>query len=188
MVLILTAPNKEDYHSFYGLIKDKEIFKRFELLQNKSLKWCENFMNNWIQLDEQGEFLRWMKLIKIAESKNDAEYYTNQNSTLIGFITHDDAGAIEGGISGFKMLLNYGIIEKYRGQGIMTMALKLRLQRLEELQYNIVSAFIDSDNLESRKVLLKCGFVKVGENDLGESYAKRIYLNESTFNKAFSLQ
>ena len=187
MVLILTAPNNGDYHSFCELIKDKEIFKRFELFQNKPLDWCEKYINNWIQINKQGESLRWMKLIKIAESKNADEYYTDKNSTLIGFILHNDAGALEVGISGFKMLLNYGIIQKYRGKGIMTMALKLRLQRLYELKYNIISAYIEADNLESRKVLLKCGFNKVSDNDLGESYVKRIYMDESTFRKEFNL-
>ena len=106
---------------------------------------------------------------------------------MIGFISLNEAGPSDALYSGFKVLLNFGIMQQFRGKGLMTMALKMRLQRLYELEYNIAAAFISGSNPESEKVLTKCGFDKIRDTDVGKSYVKRLYIDEQRYKTAFGI-
>lgn len=85
------------------------------------------------------------------------------------------------------MLLNFGIGKKYEGKGIMTAALKITLDHLYQLEYNIVSAYVKPDNIGSEKVLEKCGFDLIHDDFYGKTYVKALKIDKDEYLNAFNL-
>jgi RimJ/RimL family protein N-acetyltransferase len=84
-------------------------------------------------------------------------------------------------------LINFGIDSKFRNNGLMTYALQLTLDYMTSLEYGYACALVRDSNLSSKRVLEKCGFIKVSDNEIGSLHAKRLIWNEYDFNKSFKL-
>jgi RimJ/RimL family protein N-acetyltransferase len=84
----------------------------------------------------------------------------------IGFHSAPDAtGSVE---------IGYGLVEKFRGQGIATEITKSLLKwTLEQPEVSEVRAETDEDHLASRRVLEKTGFTFLGSDGETRFYAKR---------------
>lgn len=66
--------------------------------------------------------------------------------------------------------LDFWILEKARGRGIMTAAVYNVLAYLQKMEVPIVYAFTDKSNLASIKVLEKCNMKIIGESGDGKMY------------------
>ena len=62
-----------------------------------------------------------------------------------------------------RAAIGYGLAKKFRGKGIVTIATKLVLQYSKhKLKLHGISAYINTKNKLSKKVLIRCGFKKIG--------------------------
>ncbi|KAA5538615.1 GNAT family N-acetyltransferase [Adhaeribacter rhizoryzae] len=185
MNLLLTLPHKNDYSEFFEMNKDPQFQKEFPNLRGQTIQDARNIMDSWIKKNQESgpsDFV----FIKIAKQPSPIDYYDSSNSKMIGFITVGEAGLADYSNTGFKTLLNYGIIEKYRNKGLMTLALNMRLQAYLDLEYTILPAYIKGDNPASESVLKKCGFIRIDDNNFGSTYVKRLHIDAETFNDAFT--
>jgi RimJ/RimL family protein N-acetyltransferase len=57
-------------------------------------------------------------------------------------------------------LLEYEINPDYRGQGIASREVPIFLQEYQNMGYNQVTAMVEEDNIASRKILHKNGFIE----------------------------
>ena len=65
--------------------------------------------------------------------------------------------------------------------------MEMTLERLYQLEYNIVSAYVKPDNIGSEKVLEKCGFDLVKHDFLGKTYVKALKIDMDDYRSAFGL-
>jgi RimJ/RimL family protein N-acetyltransferase len=170
MFLVLTNPHSGDYSEFFELTQDERIQSEFKNFQNFDANDVIEHINQWIEINNS-ESLNWLKLIKIGFE--DAEIYDSTNSKLIGFMSISDAGIVDQAITGCNNLFNFGIMEEFRNQGLMTNAVRMRLQRLKEMNYNLLYALVKSDNHASERVLEKAGFQILDEVATGKLYMIR---------------
>lgn len=65
---------------------------------------------------------------------------------------------------GFKAVeIEYNLDEEYRKQGIMTIYLPIYLAELERRGFKNILAHVEKENLASKKLLKKNGFIKFNE-------------------------
>jgi RimJ/RimL family protein N-acetyltransferase len=184
MNLLLTLPHMNDYVEFHEINQDFQLQSEFPNLRNQSLQEAKVILDKWIIRNHEpgpADFV----FVKIAKEVNEKNYYDSSNSKMIGFITVNESALSDFSRTGFKTLLNYGLMEKYRNKGIMTMALKMRIEAYIDLGYNILPAYIKGDNPASERVLRKCGFRRVNDDILGSTFVKRLDIDELTFDSAF---
>ncbi|MBC6365263.1 GNAT family N-acetyltransferase [Algoriphagus sp. AK58] len=184
MHLVLTPPHQNDLIEFHKMNQDLMIQREFSNLKNITLDGSKQLLKNIIMNFEENPNSDFC-FIKLAFNLNDQDYYDNSNSVLVGFISVNEGSFTEFNFSGFQTLLTYGIIERFRNKGLMTNALNFRIERFEELGFNIIPAYIKGNNPASEKVLIKCGFIKILENDFGCTYVKRITMPKVQFDINF---
>jgi RimJ/RimL family protein N-acetyltransferase len=181
MNLILTPPKPSDLQQFYSMMQDSGLQGQFLNFRNPSIERAQLILKESIRLSEglQNEDFCFIKL-DVLNSDEDSDHL------LIGFISINLASDIEYANSGFKTLLNFGIIEPFRNQGLMTKALQLRFEWFLERGYNFVPAFIKGENVSSERVLKKVGFIKVVDEIYGSTYLKRMKMSIAEFNANFN--
>jgi RimJ/RimL family protein N-acetyltransferase len=164
--------------------QDLMFQKEFHSIRNMTLDESKKLLTTIISDNKQNSKTDFC-FVKITHTLNEKNYYDSINSVMVGFISVNEATMEEFKYSGFQTLLNFGIIEQFRNIGLMTNALNFRVERFEELGYNIIPAFIKGANPISEKVLKKCGFLKILENNMGSIYVRRITLSKKQFNLDF---
>jgi RimJ/RimL family protein N-acetyltransferase len=184
MFLILTDPKPHDYLEFFEMNKDPQFQKEFLNLKMQSKEEAKEVIQNLISR-RQNEKIFDYAFIKIIKEESVIDHYDSSNSKMIGFITLGQAGETDYLRSGFKLLLNYGIMEKYSGKGLMTNALNTRFKKYIQSEISFIPAYIKGFNPSSERVLAKCGFIKIDDNNLGSTYVKRLCLDMPTFQANF---
>jgi RimJ/RimL family protein N-acetyltransferase len=186
MKLLVTDPIESDAQSFHNLILEPEIQREFPSFKNRtfleSKNEIDNWSNNWLNL--MPSFMRLIKVTKHDHLPTET-VWTDENSKIIGFIVHSESQGIDKLFSGMNYLLNFAITKNYWGQGIMTTALKLALNRMYENEINIASAFVKSNNIASKRVLEKNGFDLIRNTPMGMTYIKPLYIDINIYNKEF---
>ncbi len=174
-----------DASDFYLLIQDNEIRQEFlNLREIKSVEQAEIYIKDIVNNTSTKRFL---KAIKVGFTE-DSESWTSFNSILIGFIALHHTGHVDRfATGGFEQNISFAIAAKYRNKGIMTSSLKMLLQAMVEDKYNVVPALVKPKNIESQKVLTKCGFDKVRESPLGILYTKRLTMDEGEYKRVMDL-
>ncbi len=186
---LATTPAKmSDSKSFFNLIQDKEIRKEFVSLREistieQATLYLDGQIRSHFNLDNKNFF----KLIRIVFSE-DTESYNDTNSILVGFISLHDAGMMDQLLTGgFNQNLSFAIISQYRNKGIMTTALNMTLDAMYADTYNLVPALVKPENIESAKVLKKCGFDEVSKSPMGSLFVRRLTMDEFQYKKIFGL-
>jgi RimJ/RimL family protein N-acetyltransferase len=164
--------------------KDAGLQSEFLNLKGQTASESSAVLNSIINRGQKGNWSDFA-LIKLTKQASPIDRYDDSNSKTIGFITLADAGMSDFIRSGFKMLLNYGIIATHRGKGLMTHALNMRLEKYKELGINLVPAYIKGDNPASERVLQKCGFIRIVDDMFGSTYVKNLTVPQSVFNQNF---
>lgn len=106
----------------------------------------------------------------------------------LNFAIRNDAGVLIGGcgfhgknkIAGIahRDEIGYWLSEEYRGKGIMTSAVRFLLQYGFEIRELIrIEAPVYAFNIESQKVLLRCGFTE-------EGYLRKAYFRNGEYHDA----
>ena len=171
MNLILTDPIIEDYVSFHSLICESDWQREFENFRGMTLLDTKNHIEYWV-INKEVLFPQFYRMIKLTWEE-ELVNFNNLNSITIGFISFEEAASFDRIISGKTHLLNFAISEKYYGCKIMTNALEMTLERMNNLGYNNISAFVKEGNIASEKVLIKCGFRLELSTGIGNTYIKR---------------
>jgi hypothetical protein len=57
-----------------------------------------------------------------------------------------------------------------------------------QIEFNIISAFVEPGNKSSEKVLINNGFDLVRDNIMGKSFVKALKINLDDYKNAFGLQ
>lgn len=184
MHLLLTNPNRNDLEEFHKMNQDPLLQREFHNLRSITLEKSEAMLLEYIRISESNSSENFC-FIKVAPQVSPNDYYDITNSSIVGFISVNQSGDLDFQTSGFQILLNYAILEKYRNRGLMTQALNLRMKRFEELGFNILPAYIKGENGASEKVLRKCGFRRVVDHDLGSTFVKRITMDKARFEQGF---
>lgn len=187
MFLVVTHPYPHDYKEYFEMNQDSAFQREFANLKGQSLHDAKAFLENKIdQLKSlRPKSITDLAFIRIAKEQSENEFYDSSNSKLIGFISLDEASNGDFSNTGFKTLLNYGIIEKFRNKGLMSYALKMRLQKYLELEYSFIPAYIKGDNPASENVLKKCGFIRIIDDNFGSTFVKKLYMDDEEFNEEF---
>lgn len=185
MNIILTDPILDDFKDYHDLISEGDWQKQFLNFRFQTIEQTKEEIRYWVE-NRKSSFPSFLRMIKLTPFEN-IDIYDNTNSTLIGFISNMPAGMTDYSRSGFKMLINFGIGKKYEGKGIMTMAMKMTLERLYQLEYNIVSAYVKPNNIGSENVLEKCGFDLVRDDIFGKTYVKALKIDMEDYRDAFGL-
>lgn len=184
MILVVTDPQPYDYDAYLEMNKDSGLQNEFGNLKGQTASGAKKALEA-IMTPEKGGNWSDFAFIKLTKQASPIDRYDSSNSKTIGFISLAEAGVSDFGMTGFKMLLNYGIVEAYRGKGLMTHALNMRLNKHEEVGINIVPAYISGDNIASERVLQKCGFMRISNNKLGSTYVKNICVDKAVFDENF---
>lgn len=183
--LVTTPIQTGDAKSILDLVKDKEIFEEFLNFRFKDMKEAEEYIRNMIAYNENSGKC-FFQMTKIAFKE--APVYDDSNSISIGFVTLYDTGISDRLFSGgFNQNLGFAIKLQYRNKGLTTLALTQVLERLLQLEYTIVPAFVKHGNVASERVLQKCGFDKVLETPMGNTFVKRLFMNESEYYSHFDV-
>ncbi len=184
--LITTTIQLSDAYAFLELAKDEEIMSEFPNMRFKDINEAQEYLNQQIEINNVSEknFFRAIRII----FDTDTGEYTDSNSILIGFISLHDVGTMDSLLTGgFHQNLSYAIKQQYRRKGLMTRALNLTLNAMIENGYNLVPALVKPNNIPSEKVLLKCGFDKVNSTPMGNTYVKRLCMDEYRYRITFGL-
>jgi RimJ/RimL family protein N-acetyltransferase len=184
VMLVVTNPKAHDLQEFYEMTKDSTFQKQFFNLKEMTLYDAKNMLE-FIVRNESGNGYMDYAFIKLAWSASETDNYDNTNSKLIGFISLNQANQHDFLITGFKNLFSFGIIEEYRGKGIMIRALNMRIKAYIQNKMNFIAAFVKPNNIVSDKILLKCGFIKIEQSSHGQLYTRRLDMDESEYNKDF---
>ncbi|HRN40810.1 MAG TPA: GNAT family protein [Vicingus sp.] len=185
MNIYLTYPVIEDLTNYHNLISEPNFQSEFIHYRNRSLNDTREELESWIEMGNSclPSFFRFIKLSHCEDDK----ILNNSNSKLIGFFANTPSGTLEGSLSGFEMLLNFGISQKYENKGIMTMAVELLCDYLKnEIGFTIITTHVKMNNIASQKVLNKCGFDLV-RDQVGKTYVKALNIDEEIYKKAFNL-
>lgn len=185
MNLIVTDPILEDYIAFHKLISEPKFQSEFINYRNQTIEATKQEINFWVK-NSQKVFPSFFRVIRLTPHDN-LSSYTRDNSFLIGFISNIQADQTDQLYSGFKMLINFGITEEYEGKGIMTMALEMTLEKLYEMKFSIVSAFVKPSNIASEKVLIKCGFDLLNSDLRGKTFVKALMIDKDEYKNSFGI-
>lgn len=185
MDLVITDPISSDYKQFHELIIQSHIQEQFINFRNRNITDTKSEIDFWVA-NQNNLLPHFLRLLKVTEDPQ-ASIWDERNSTIIGFISNVSSGGIEKIFSGFDTLINFGISKNFENKGVMTLALKMTLERLYDLELNICTAFILHENYASAAVLKKCGFDKVQESPIGSSYAKALKIELELYKSSFNL-
>jgi RimJ/RimL family protein N-acetyltransferase len=184
MILLLTEPKLYDtYQFYYNILNDYAIVNEFVNYRGFTLDRAKAHISEYIKLNAENS-VNWLTFIKLTDKVSPNDIYDETNSQLIGFINSSKSRGYEKDVTGINDLLNFGIIENYRKRGLMTIALKMKLERLYELGFNFVAAFVKGNNFGSEKVLEKCGFDKIQDSPFHSLYTKRIKMDEERYKES----
>ena len=143
---VLREQNDEDVENFYHYYSDPEVNKYIISEIPSSLEEARKEISYWINVFRYGDG------IYFGIAKKD-------NNQLIGSI-----GLSSINLTHNRIELSYDLAKEYWGRGIMTKAVKAVLRYgFEEMRINRIEAFSVKENVASRAVLKKCGFVLEGE-------------------------
>ncbi len=181
MFLVLTDPKPYDLEAFYEMNQDKNFQKEFLNLRGQTIMDAERLLDRIINRKKELQSLTDYAFVKLATSASPNDKYDKTNSIMIGFISIDPAGDSDQMLSGFTTLLNFGMVIKYCGKGLMTAALNTRFQKYYDAEITFLAALVMGDNPASERVLEKCGFEVIRELPMGTTFAKRISMSESDF-------
>jgi RimJ/RimL family protein N-acetyltransferase len=184
MKLVLDPPTIEDAEQFFEMNQDDAFQKMFRNLKNQTYEHAYEFLERICTKKGWVDYV----FIKITDDFT-TNPYTMFNSRIIGFISINRSGNEDFNNSGgFAVLLNFGIISKFHNKGLMTQALKLRLNHYESSSMNYLAASVKDNNLASKSVLLKCGFKLYHESPLSNyyTYIKNISMSENEFITQFN--
>jgi len=183
--LVTTPIQIEDAKSIIEFGKDREIHEEFLNFRFGNLKEAEKYVENMIVYNENSGKC-FFQMTKIAFKE--APLYNDTNSTSIGFVTLYDTNISDRLFSGgFNQNLGFAIKSQYRNKGLTTIALNQVMDRLLDLEYTIIPAFVKLNNVASERVLQKCGFNKVLETPMGNTFVKRLYMAEIEFYSHFQV-
>ena len=184
--LATTPFQLSDAHQFFELTKDPDIRKEYPNMRFENVNDAKQYLEHQIEITESSN-VSFFKAIRIVFNGLETNY-NDQNNIIIGFITlHRTQGFEQMLAGGFEQTLSYAIKSAYRRKGLMTIALNMTLDAMEQDRYNVVAGIVKSHNSPSIRVLEKCGFVMVRDLNFSQLYVKRITMNENEFNKAFGL-
>ena len=65
--------------------------------------------------------------------------------------------------------------------------MEMTMERLYQLEFNIVSAYVKPNNVGSERVLEKCGFDLVRDDIFGKTYVKALKIDLHDYRDAFGL-
>jgi [ribosomal protein S5]-alanine N-acetyltransferase len=148
-------------------VRGQDLQKNHVVLRNFAIEDVDDFLE-WATDDEVTKHLLWNSY----HSKNDAEdFFLNViakhswfkaiclDQKVIGSITLDKWK----GAHSCKAELGYVIARRYWGKSYASQAVKEALKAgFDDLDIQRIEAFVDPDNIASRKVLENCSFVREG--------------------------
>ena len=173
-----------DASQFFELSKDTDIRNEYPNMRFDNELDARIYIEHQFKIQETSR-TSFFKAIRIIFG-NDTGNYTDKNSILIGFISLHTTNDFEISLAGgFKETLSYGIKSNYRNKGLMSIALKMTLDAMNEDGYNVVAAIVKNGNTPSSRVLEKSGFDLISENAISSFYVKRITMNEDEYNQVF---
>lgn len=141
--LLLRRVSKDDLNEILGLRGNPETMK---FIPRPLVKTEEDALNHFKMIDEKiekNEGINWAITVR-------------GNPKLIGIIGHYRIQP-----ENHRCEIGYMILPQYKGQGIVTEAIKAVLEYgFEDMNMHSIEAVIDPDNIASERVLQKNGFVK----------------------------
>jgi ribosomal-protein-alanine N-acetyltransferase len=141
--LLLRRVSKDDLNEILELRGNPETMK---FIPRPLVKTEEDALNHFKMIDEKiekNEGINWAITVK-------------GNPKLIGIIGHYRIQP-----ENHRCEIGYMILPQYKGQGIVTEAIKAVLEYgFEDMNMHSIEAVIDPDNIASERVLQKNGFVK----------------------------
>jgi RimJ/RimL family protein N-acetyltransferase len=184
--LATTPFQLSDAKQFFELTKDSEIKREYPNMNFDNLEEAEEYLKHQIEItqDSSVSFFKAIRIVFNGLENN----YDEANNILIGFISVHKSGLSDQLFSGgFEQTLAYGIKSKFRGKGLMTLALSMTLEAMRQDGYNLIAALVKKENKPSIRVLEKNGFSLVNNFPLNHLFVKRITMNEIEFNNIFHL-
>lgn len=184
--IALTMPTLADAKGFFDVINDSEIHREFPHFRSiLSFEHAFSYLNGMIQMNNQ-ETINFFKLIRI--SNGEYSHYDDSNSRIVGFISNHKTELMDMKLAGgFNDMLSFGVKNEYRGMGIMSAALNTMVDGLYHDGFNLIPCLAKPSNLASEKVLLKCGFVMVNKNPLGNLFVRRLNMDKNQFYSIFGI-
>ncbi len=141
--LLLRRVSKDDLNEILELRGNPETMK---FIPRPLVKTEEDALNHFKMIDEKiekNEGINWAITVR-------------GNPKLIGIIGHYRIQP-----ENHRCEIGYMILPQYKGQGIVTEAIKAVLEYgFEDMNMHSIEAVIDPDNIASERVLQKNGFVK----------------------------
>ncbi|MCR8656232.1 GNAT family N-acetyltransferase [Paenibacillus endoradicis] len=155
--LVLRQLNQEDSQVLFEYFSLGEVIKYYDLDSFNEIKQAEQLIHNWNQRYENNQGIRWGITLK-------------SENRLIG-----TCGFHNWMKEHYKAEIGYELNPKYWCNGIMTEAINEILEYgFEELELNRIEAFIDPENISSRKLLEKTGLKE-------EGLLKEVFYEKSQF-------
>ncbi|NOU93271.1 GNAT family N-acetyltransferase [Paenibacillus sp. LMG 31456] len=143
--LLLRQLITEDSRDLFQYFSKDEVTKYYDLESFTEIGQSEELIHTWNKRFQEKKGVRWGITIK-SEDK------------IIG-----TCGFHNWSNEHFKAEIGYELAPEYWQQGIMTEALEALLPYgFRELELNRIEAFIDPDNISSRKLLEKIGLKEEG--------------------------
>lgn len=154
-----------------------KIFPQFDLgeviLREQTVGDAEDFFNYFTDPEVNEHIVSFIPRT-VEEAKTEMQYWINvhkYNDGIYFGIARKDNNQLIGsvGISGINKSHNrieasYDLAKEYWNRGIMTKALKALVKySFESMGLNRIEAYAMPENLASRAILKKCGFVLEGE-------------------------
>ena len=184
--LATTPFQLSDANQFLELSKDPDIRKEYPNMRFENVNDAKQYLEHQIEITKSSN-VSFFKAIRIVFNGLETNY-TERNNIIIGFISlHKTQGFEQMLAGGFEQTLSYAIKSTYRRKGLMTIALNMTLDAMEQDGYNVVAGIVKSHNIPSVRVLEKCGFLMVRDLSFTQFYVKRITMNEIEFNRVFDL-
>ncbi|HRH68074.1 MAG TPA: GNAT family protein [Flavobacteriales bacterium] len=175
MKILLTYPINTDSAAFYKLISEDDLQREFSNFRNYTSDDSEAEMDYW-ETQADSVWPSFMRLIRVTEKDwlPQNTVWNDENSRLVGFISHTETSGIDRDLSGMNYLIGFGLAEWCRGLGIMPIALGMTLQRMREERMNVASCYVKHGNRSSERVLEKCGFEMARSHEFGMTFIKHL--------------
>lgn len=143
--LVLRKLQKEDAQALYEYFSLDDVTKYCDLESFKEIQEADELIKNWNQRYEKNQGIRWGITLK-------------SESRLIG-----TCGFHNWIMEHHKAEIGYELNPQYWNKGIMTEAIQEILKYgFQVLELNRIEAFIDPQNISSRKLLEKSGLREEG--------------------------
>jgi ribosomal-protein-alanine N-acetyltransferase len=143
--LLLRQLKNEDSRDIFHYFSKDEVTKYYDLESFNEIGQAEELIHTWNQRYQEQKGFRWGITIRNVDK-------------IIGTCGFHNLSK-----DNFKAEIGYELTPEYWRQGIMTEVLKAILDfGFVELELNRIEAFIDPDNLSSRKLLEKIGLQEEG--------------------------